>query len=175
MTRPSRYSNRDTTSHGGSYMEIGQTLPIWSIIPFTGMLLSIAIIPLVKGEWWEKHQLQTALFWSVLFLVPFTLAYGMHHTIYELMEVVVLDYIPFIVLLLGLYVVTGNIHVAGAIPGTTRNNVILLGIGTALASWVGTTGAAMLLIRPLLRANQWRRNKTHIIVFFIFLVANMGG
>ena len=91
------------------------------------------------------------------------------------MESVVLDYIPFIVLLLGLFIVTGNIHVAGTIPGTTRNNVIMLAIGTFLASWVGTTGAAMLLIRPVLRANVWRRNKTHIIVFFIFLVANMGG
>ena len=99
----------------------------------------------------------------------------MHETGYELMESVVLDYIPFIVLLLGLFIVTGNIHVAGTIPGTTRNNVIMLAIGTFLASWVGTTGAAMLLIRPVLRANVWRRNKTHIIVFFIFLVANMGG
>ena len=156
-------------------MDLGSTLPIWSIIPFVGMLLSIAILPLVAGEWWEKHQLYGAIFWALLFLIPFTVAYGLHETGYELMESVVLDYIPFIVLLLGLFIVTGNIHVAGTIPGTTRNNVIMLAIGTFLASWVGTTGAAMLLIRPVLRANVWRRNKTHIIVFFIFLVANMGG
>ena len=156
-------------------MDLGSTLPIWSIIPFVGMLLSIAILPLVAGEWWEKHQLYGAIFWALLFLIPFTVAYGLHETGYELMESVVLDYIPFIALLLGLFIVAGNIHVAGTIAGTTRNNVIMLAIGTFLASWVGTTGAAMLLIRPVLRANQWRRNKTHIIVFFIFLVANMGG
>ena len=157
-------------------MDIGSTLPIWSIIPFVGMLLCIAILPLTKlAEWWEHHQLHVAIFWSLLFLVPFTIAYGMHETGYELMESVVLDYIPFIVLLLGLFIVAGNIHVAGTIAGTTRNNVIMLAVGTFLASWVGTTGAAMLLIRPVLRANVWRRNKTHIIVFFIFLVANIGG
>ena len=156
-------------------MDLGSTLPIWSIIPFVGMLLSIAILPLVAGEGWEKHQLYGAIFWALLFLIPFTVAYGLHETGYELMESVVLDYIPFIALLLGLFIVAGNIHVAGTIAGTTRNNVIMLAIGTFLASWVGTTGAAMLLIRPVLRANQWRRNKTHIIVFFIFLVANMGG
>ena len=156
-------------------MDLGSTLPIWSIIPFVGMLLSIAILPLVAGEWWEKHQLYGAIFWALLFLIPFTVAYGLHETGYELMESVVLDYIPFIALLLGLFIVAGNIHVAGTIAGTTRNNVIMLAIGTFLASWVGTTGAAMLLIRPVLRANQWRRNKTHIIVLFIFLVANMGG
>lgn len=157
-------------------MDIGSTLPIWSIIPFVGMLLCIAILPLTKlSIWWEHHQLHVALFWSLVFLVPFTVAYGIHETGYELIESVVLDYIPFIVLLLGLFVVAGNIHIAGTIPGTTRNNVILLAVGTFLASWIGTTGAAMLLIRPVLRANIWRRNKTHIIVFFIFLVANMGG
>lgn len=156
-------------------MEVGELLPIWSIIPFVGMLLSIALFPLFKAEWWEKHQLHVAAFWSLLFLVPFTVVFGMHETIYELMETVVLDYIPFIVLLLGLFIVSGGIHIGGTIAGTTKNNVILLAIGTFLASWVGTTGAAMLLIRPVIRANLWRKNKTHIIVFFIFLVANMGG
>jgi Na+/H+ antiporter NhaD/arsenite permease-like protein len=156
-------------------MDLGSHLSLWSIIPFVGMLLSIAILPLVKGEWWEKHQLHGALFWAFLFLIPFAIAFGLNETVYELMESVVLDYIPFIVLLLGLFVVAGNIHVGGAIAGTTRNNVILLAIGTFFASWVGTTGAAMLLIRPVLRANQWRKYKTHIVVFFIFMVANMGG
>lgn len=156
-------------------MDIGQTLPIWSVIPFVGMLLSIAIFPLVKGEWWEKHELGVALFWSFIFLIPFTIFYGLGETAYQLMETVILDYIPFIVLLFGLFAVSGGIHIAGTIAGTTKNNVILLGIGTILASWIGTTGAAMLLIRPVLRANKWRKNKTHIVVFFIFLVANIGG
>ena len=105
-------------------MDLGSQLPVWSIIPFVGMLLSIAILPLVKGEWWEKHQLHGALFWSFLFLIPFTIAFGMHETIYELLESVVLDYIPFIVLLLGLFTVAGNIHIGGSIVGTTKNNVI---------------------------------------------------
>ena len=156
-------------------MELGQTLPIWSIIPFAGMLLSIAVFPLVKAEWWEKHQLLVSLAWALLFLVPFALAYGAEVTAEQLAEVVIGDYIPFIVLLLGLYVVAGGIHVGGTIAGTTRNNVIMLFIGTMLASWVGTTGAAMLLIRPLLRANLWRRHRAHVVVFFIFLVANAGG
>ena len=156
-------------------MELGQTLPIWSIIPFAGMLLSIAVFPLVKAEWWEKHQLLVSLAWALMFLVPFALAYGAEVTAEQLAEVVIGDYIPFIVLLLGLYVVAGGIHVGGTIAGTTRNNVIMLFIGTMLASWVGTTGAAMLLIRPLLRANLWRRHRAHVVVFFIFLVANAGG
>ena len=156
-------------------MELGDTLPIWSIVPFAGMLLSIALFPLFKAEWWEKHQLHVAGFWSLLFLVPFTAVYGFGVTYEQLLESVVVDYIPFIVLLLGLFVVTGGIHVAGTIKGSTRNNVIMLAIGTFLASWIGTTGAAMLLIRPVLRANIWRAHKAHIVVFFIFLVANIGG
>ncbi len=156
-------------------MELGQTLPLWSIIPFVGMLLSIAILPLVKGEWWEKHELLVAVVWAAIFLIPFTAVYGLELTAEELSETIIGDYIPFIVLLLGLFVVAGGIHIKGTIVGTTKNNVILLLIGTAIASWVGTTGAAMLLIRPVLRANHWRRRKAHIVVFFIFMVANMGG
>lgn len=156
-------------------MDIGSTLPIWSIVPFVGMLLSIAIFPLVKGEWWEAHQLHVALAWALLFLIPFTIVYGMQETLFQLSETIVLDYIPFIVLLFGLFAVSGGIHIGGTIAGTTKNNVIMLAIGTFLASWIGTTGSAMLLIRPVIRANKWRKNKKHIIIFFIFLVANIGG
>ena len=156
-------------------MELGQTLPIWSIVPFAGMLLSIAIFPLVRAEWWERHQLLVSLAWALIFLVPFLFAYGAEVTAEQLAEVVIGDYVPFIVLLMGLYVVAGGIHIGGTIAGTTRNNVIILLIGSFLASWVGTTGAAMLLIRPLLRANLWRRHRAHIVIFFIFLVANAGG
>ena len=156
-------------------MDLASTLPFWSIIPFLGMLLSIAIMPLVIGEWYEKHQLLVSAAWAVLFLVPFFIAYGSEVTAEVLAETIIGDYIPFIVLLLGLFTVAGGIHIKGTIVGTTRNNVIILLIGTAIASWVGTTGAAMLLIRPLLRANLWRRYKAHIVIFFIFMVANMGG
>lgn len=156
-------------------MELGQILPLWSIVPFAGMLLSIAVFPVVRGEWWESHELHVAAFWAAIFLVPFAVAFGPEVTAEELSETIVGDYIPFIVLLLGLFIVAGGIHVKGTIVGTTRNNVVLLLIGSALASWIGTTGAAMLLIRPVLRANQWRRHRAHIVVFFIFTVANMGG
>ncbi len=156
-------------------MEIGELLPFWSIIPFVGMLLSIAIFPLVKGEWWESHQLHVAAFWSLLFLIPFTVAFGIHTTYEQLLESIVVDYIPFIVLLFGLFVVAGGIAIKGTIAGTPKVNALLLLIGTILASWVGTTGAAMLLIRPMIRANAWRKRKAHAVVFFIFLVANIGG
>lgn len=156
-------------------MEIGELLPIWSIIPFVGMLLSIAIFPLVKGEWWEHHQLHVAVFWALVFLVPFTIAFGMHQTTHSLIHAVVLDYIPFIVLLFGLFVVAGGIALKGSLIGTTKVNVAFLAIGTFCASWIGTTGAAMLFIRPLLRANAWRKRRAHIVVFFIFMVANLGG
>jgi Na+/H+ antiporter NhaD/arsenite permease-like protein len=156
-------------------MELGELLPIWSVLPFVGMLLSLAIFPLVKPEWWEKNELQVAIFWSLVFLIPFTIAFGMGVTLEKLGETILLDYIPFIALLLALFTVAGGIHVKGQFAGTTRVNVVFLALGTFLASWVGTTGAAMLLIRPLLRANVWRQNKAHIVVFFIFLVANIGG
>lgn len=156
-------------------MEIGNLLPVWSIAPFVGMLLSIAVFPLVKPEWWEHHQLHVAAFWSLLFVIPFGIAFGGEVLYENLLESVVVDYIPFIVLLFGLFVVAGGIAIKGTIAGTTKNNVVLLLIGTLLASWIGTTGAAMLLIRPVLKANAWRRNKAHVVVFFIFLVANIGG
>ena len=156
-------------------MDIAATLPIWSIIPFVGMLLSIAIMPLTIPAWYERHQLLVAGFWALLFCIPFGIAYGGHELAYQLAETVILDYVPFIVLLFGLFVVAGGIAVKGLIAGTTKNNVVMLVIGTVLSSWIGTTGAAMLLIRPVLRANEWRRHKAHIVVFFIFLVANIGG
>lgn len=154
---------------------VSEALPVWSIIPFVGMLLSIAIFPLVKPEWWEKNMLWVALAWSAIFVIPFAVAYGPGEALFRVLESVLLDYIPFIVLLLGLFIVAGGIALKGTLVGTTKVNVILLLIGTVLASWIGTTGAAMLMIRPLIRANAWREKKVHIIVFFIFLVANMGG
>lgn len=150
-------------------------VPFWLIIPFAGMLLSIALVPLKFPEWWEKHQLLVALLWSAAFLIPFGALYGGEVLAEHLSESLLGDYLPFIVLLFGLFVTTGGIAIKGSIAGTTKNNALLLLIGTALSSWIGTTGAAMLLIRPLLRANEWRKHKAHIVVFFIFLVANIGG
>ena len=154
---------------------VNTSLPVWSIIPFVGMLLSIAIIPLFKGEWWEKNMKWVSLGWSLIFLIPFSAAYGAGEGAFRLLESVLLDYIPFIVLLYGLFVAAGGIVIRGTLAGTTKINALLLFIGTVLASWIGTTGAAMLMIRPLIRANAWRQKKVHMMVFFIFLVANMGG
>ncbi|MDD2217509.1 MAG: sodium:proton antiporter [Eubacteriales bacterium] len=158
-----------------THSNIGEYLPVWSIIPFVGMLLSIAILPLVKPHFWEKNLLKVACFWSLLFLIPFGITFGGQLLTYQLLETVLLDYVPFIVLLLGLFTVTGGIVIKGSIVGTTKTNVVLLLIGTAIASWVGTTGAAMLMIRPVIRANAWREKKAHVVVFFIFMVANLGG
>ena len=162
-------------SEGGAHAIVSATLPAWSIIPFVGMLLSIAICPLVKPHWWEKNMLAVAIGWSLVFLVPFAAAYGMGEALFRLLESVLIDYVPFIVLLFGLFVVAGGIAVKGTLAGTPKINALLLLIGTVLASWVGTTGAAMLMIRPVIKANAWRQKKVHVIVFFIFLVANMGG
>jgi len=158
---------------GGS--ELGHQLPFWSVLPFVGMLLSIALGPLLNAHWWEKNMLKVSMFWALLFFIPFFIAYGSGIAIYELLHAVVLDYIPFIILLFGLFVATGGIILRGSLRGKPSVNVLMLGIGTILASWIGTTGASMLLIRPLIRANAWREKKAHIVIFFIFLVANIGG
>ncbi len=155
--------------------ELGKSLPLWSVLPFVGMLLSIAVIPLVNGHWWEHNMAKVSGFWALVFFVPFLIAYGGSTALEQLLHIVVLDYIPFIVLLFGLFAVSGGIILRGSLRGTPKVNLALLTIGTLLASWVGTTGASMLLIRPLIRANEWRQKKTHMIVFFIFLVSNIGG
>ena len=159
----------------GEKMDLGTVLPLWSCIPFVGMLLCIAICPLVIGEWWDAHKQYGVLFWSLLFIIPFCVAYGWNVGIEQVAESIVGDYLPFIVLLFGLFCVAGNICLEGDLVGSPKVNVILLLIGTLLSSWIGTTGASMVMIRPIIRANKWRSRKTQIVVFFIFLVSNIGG
>ena len=154
---------------------LGSTLSFAYCITFDGMLLSIAICPLVNGAWWEKFKGAAVLFWSLLFLVPFAIGNGAGTALNHFLEVILGDYISFIVLLFGLFCVAGNIRIRGTLAGTPKVNVLLLLIGTLLSSWVGTTGASMLLIRPVIRANSWRKRKVHTMVFFIFLVSNIGG
>jgi Na+/H+ antiporter NhaD/arsenite permease-like protein len=163
-------------SSGGetSGEHLGQILPLWSIIPFIGILLSIAIFPLVAPEFWHHHFPKISGFWAVAFAVPFLVVYK-GEAFYEIMHIILVDYIPFIIVLWGLFTVGGGIVLKGRLVGTPAVNVLLLLVGTLLASWTGTTGAAMLLIRPVIRANAWRKRKMHIIIFFIFLVANIGG
>ena len=156
----------------GYYVE--PDLNLGYIIPFVGMLMSIAVLPLVAHHFWEKNYGKIALMWAFAFYIPFLFT-GVDFAIHELFKVISTEYIPFIILLFSLYTISGGILLKGSLVGTTKLNMLILIIGTVLASWMGTTGAAMLLIRPLLKANKARKYKVHTIVFFIFLVANIGG
>ena len=144
------------------------------LIPFVGILLSIAIIPLISTSFWHHHYGKVSAFWGIIFLFFFTINFS-DFTLFYILEVYLREFIPFIVLLLALYTVSGGILIAGNLNGTPLLNLCFLIVGTLLASIMGTTGASMLLIRPLIRANSRRNNKTHLIVFFIFLVSNIGG
>ena len=153
----------------------GTTLTILWTIPFAGILLSIAVMPLITPHFWHNNFGKVSFFWALTFILPFIFVQGLSITLYEVLHIALLDYIPFIILLLALFTISGGIRLKGTLVGTPILNLIIILIGTVLASWMGTTGAAMLLIRPLIRANQHREHKVHVIVFFIFLVANIGG
>jgi len=154
-------------------MEHTFDIPLWASIPFALMLLSIAIIPLTAEKWWEKNK--NKLLISVLLSIPVVIYLISEGLSIKLVDTVLYDYIPFIVLLGTLFVITGGIHISGDIVASPKNNTIFLGIGYVLASLMGTTGAAMLLIRPVLSTNKERKFKVHTILFFIATVANCGG
>ena len=153
---------------------LGEILPLYSVVPFAGILLSISLFPLFFPHFWHKRYPLVSLLWGIAFAVPFIAAYRAQ-AVMEILHIILLDYVPFLILLWGLYTVSGGIVFKGSFAGTPVFNTALLAVGTILASFMGTTGAAMLLIRPLMRANSERRHRKHIIVFFIFLVANIGG
>jgi len=147
---------------------------IWAV-PFLGILLSIALFPLLAPHAWEHHQGKIAAFWAALVLVPMALAFGPGVSFGALVHTALLEYIPFILLLLALFTVAGGIVIRGNIHGAPVANSVLLLIGAGLASFIGTTGASMVMIRPVMRANDDRKHNVHVIVFFIFLVSNIGG
>jgi Na+/H+ antiporter NhaD/arsenite permease-like protein len=147
---------------------------VWSL-PFLGILLSIALMPLFAAHAWEHHQGKIAALWALLVLVPMAIALGPETALSALTHTALFDYIPFILLLLALFTVAGGILVRGNIHGAPGTNTALLAIGAALASAIGTTGASIVMIRPLLRANDDRKHNAHVVVFFIFLVSNIGG
>lgn len=155
--------------------ETAASVPLWMCIPFAGLLLCIAMLPLIKPVWWEEHQPHAVLFWSLLFIIPFAVFFSAGTALETVLECLVNDYLTFIILLFGLFCVSGNITMSGDLAGSPRVNVGLLALGTLLSSWIGTTGASMLMIRPIIKMNSWRKRKRHIIVFFIFLVSNIGG
>jgi Na+/H+ antiporter NhaD/arsenite permease-like protein len=153
---------------------IGTMLPLWSVLPFAGILLSIALMPLIVPHFWHHHFPKVSVFWALVFAVPFLYFFRVV-AVHEIANIIIIDYIPFILLLWALFTVSGGIYIKGTLKGTPAVNTVILLIGTILASIIGTTGASMLLIRPILRSNAWRVHKVHTIVFFIFLVSNIGG
>ena len=160
----------------GGHLDLdGATLPVLWTIPFACMLLSIAVMPLTVPHFWHHHFGKVSAFWALAFAVPCAVQFGLSLTVYQLLHAFLLEYVPFIILLFSLFTVAGGVRLKGSLVGTPVVNTGILAVGTLLASWMGTTGAAMLLIRPLLRANKHRRYRVHSVVFFIFLVANIGG
>jgi Na+/H+ antiporter NhaD/arsenite permease-like protein len=153
---------------------LGSTLPAWSALPFVGLLLSIALFPLLAARFWHHHYPKVATAWALALIVPFVVAYRAR-AVDEILHMAIVDYVPFIILIGTLFTIGGGILVRGTMRGSPAVNAGILAVGTVLASWIGTTGAAVILIRPLLRANRHRRHRTHTVVFFIFLVANVGG
>ena len=147
---------------------------VWGL-PFALILLSIATGPLLFAHTWHHHFGKITAGWTLLFLIPFTLVFGFGESVHLIAHAMVGEYIPFILLLLALYTISGGILVWGNLHGSPKLNTALLAIGTLLAPIMGTTGAAMLMIRPLLKANDNRKHNVHVVIFFIFLVANIGG
>lgn len=180
---PSVHQEQHTENHDAEHHDShhhaphidGCSISLFWVIPFVGILLSIALMPLISPHFWEHNYGKISLFWGASFFIAFTIGFGANTSFFYLTEVYLDEFIPFIALLLALFTVAGGVHLRGRLVGTPILNTIIILIGTALASWMGTTGAAMLLIRPLIRANEWRKYKTHVVVFFIILVANVGG
>ena len=148
---------------------------LWTCIPFAGLLACVALGPVLFPAWWEKNEPAAVLAWAAAALALCVPALGAAETAKLAAETLLNDYLSFIVLLFGLYCVAGNITFEGDLAGSPRVNVVLLTMGTLLSSVIGTTGSSMLMIRPVIKMNSWRRHKGHIMIFFIFLVSNLGG
>ncbi len=155
-------------------MDGSRLSPLWGL-PFAGILLSIALLPLLAPHLWHHHYGKITAAWALAFLLPFAAVFGLGPTGATIVHAMVAEYIPFVVLLTALFAVSGGIYIRGNLHGTPRLNTAILAVGAVLASFMGTTGASMLLIRPLIRANDNRQHKAHVVVFFIFIVSNAGG
>ncbi len=153
----------------------GAALALWWGVPFAGLLLSIALVPLVAPIFWHHHFGKVAAGWGLAFLVPFAVVFGGGAAGVSLVHALLAEYLPFVILLTALFTVAGGIYIRGNLHGNPLLNTAILAIGAVLASFMGTTGASMLLIRPLIRANDNRTHKAHLVVFFIFIVSNAGG
>ena len=153
----------------------GASLALWWGAPFAGILLSIALLPLLAPIFWHHHCGKVAAAWGLAFLLPFAVVFGTGAAGVNLVHALLAEYLPFVILLTALFTVAGGIYIRGNLHGSPGLNTAILAIGAVLASFMGTTGASMLLIRPLIRANDNRAHKAHVVVFFIFIVSNAGG
>ncbi|HPS56859.1 MAG TPA: sodium:proton antiporter [Spirochaetota bacterium] len=162
------------TAHIAPHIDAKNLSLLW-VIPFVGILLSIALMPLLTPHFWHHHYGKVSIFWWLIFSGAFSFKFGIGTGSYYFLEVYILEFIPFISLLLALFTVAGGIQLKGDLAGTPKVNTLMIFIGGILASFMGTTGAAMVMIRPILKANVWRKKRVHIVVFVIFVVANVGG
>lgn len=153
----------------------GRQLGAWWGVPFAGVLLSIALMPMFAPTLWHHHYGKITAAWALAFFIPFGLLFGWASAGQGLVHALVAEYLPFVILLTALFTVAGGIYIRGNLRGTPALNVGLLAVGAVLASFMGTTGASMLLIRPLIRANDNRKHVAHVVIFFIFVVSNAGG
>jgi Na+/H+ antiporter NhaD/arsenite permease-like protein len=154
---------------------LGSVLPLWSALPFVALLAAIAVLPIAAPSWWGRNRNRALV--SLSLALPLAAGLILAHPSEGSRAILasILDYTSFICLLASLYVISGGIHVRGSLAGSPLSNTAMLGIGAVLANLIGTTGASMILIRPLLRANRTRKRKTHLVVFFIFVVSNCSG
>jgi Na+/H+ antiporter NhaD/arsenite permease-like protein len=159
---------------GAAGLDGSQLSSLWGA-PFAALLLCIALMPLLTPQFWHHHFGKVAAVCGLAFLVPCALFFGLGTAANQFLHALVSEYIPFIILLTALFTVAGGIHIRGNLHGSPGLNTCILAIGAVLASFMGTTGASMLMIRPLIRANDNRQHKAHVVVFFIFIVSNAGG
>lgn len=153
----------------------GHTLGLAWVVPFIGMLVSLALLPLVSLRFWEAHYGKVAGLWALITALSLTVVFGGQLTHQAVMGMLLHHYLPFIIMMGTLYTIAGGIQITVRSPATPFMNTCFLAVGTLLAGWVGTTGAAMLLVRPFLKMNETRKHQAYHMIFFIFLVANIGG
>ncbi|MCI0640764.1 MAG: sodium:proton antiporter [Gemmataceae bacterium] len=159
----------------GGHAAIGVQLPLWTVIPFVTLLLSIAILPLAAEHWWHNNSNKGIVAGVLATITTIYVVSAFHQPGVMAVVHVLTEYVSFILLLGALYIISGGIYIKGSLSGTPIANTSLMALGAVIANLIGTTGASVLLIRPLLRANKTRKAKAHIVIFFIFIVSNCGG